>query len=319
LVVVPVADQFEATIEWGADEPLLPGRAYVLPTPSASVVATVAPLKYALAPGTTQRVPATKLDRGAVGVCQLELDEAIFYEPYSANAENGGFVLLDRDGGEVLGSGRIHFALRRSENVHWQSLDVDKASRAGTKGQRPCVVWLTGLPGAGKSTVANLLERRLHADGYHTYLLDGDNVRHGLTKDLGFTPADRVENIRRVGEVARLMVDAGLIVIASFISPYRSERRTVRSLVEPGEFFEVFVDAPLEVAEARDPKGLYRKARRGELVNFTGVDAPYEAPEAPELHLETDRLTPEESVDRLVDALVTAGVLARETAALPPA
>jgi bifunctional enzyme CysN/CysC len=211
----------------------------------------------------------------------------------------------------TVGAGLLHFALRRSQNLHWQALDVNKSARAEVKGQGACVVWFTGLSGAGKSTIANLVEKRLHALGRHTYLLDGDNVRHGLNKDLGFTDADRVENIRRVAEVSRLMVDAGLIVLASFISPFRAERRMARQLVEPGEFFEVFVDAPLSVAESRDPKGLYKKARRGELTNFTGVDSPYETPERPEVWVDTTRLTPDQAADLILEQLQRAQVIDR--------
>jgi bifunctional enzyme CysN/CysC len=305
-----VARQFEATLVWMADEPMLPGRNYLLRIGNASATATVAPLKYKLNVNSLERLAATKLELNEIGVVDLELDRAIAFDPYVENRETGGFILIDRITSRTVGAGLLHFALRRSSNVHWQAVDVDKHSRAALSQQRPCIVWLTGLSGSGKSTIANVVERKLHALGRHTYLLDGDNVRHGLNKDLGFTDADRVENIRRVGEVARLMVDAGLIVIASFISPFRTERRTVRALVEDGEFLEVYVDTPLEIAEQRDVKGLYAKARRGELANFTGIDSPYEPPEDPELRVDTSALTAEEAADRVIAALERAGKLA---------
>ena len=231
------------------------------------------------------------------------------FDPYVENRDTGGFILIDRLTNATVGAGLIHFALRRSQNIHWQALDVHKGSRAALKGQKPCVLWFTGLSGAGKSTIANLVEKQLHALGRHTYLLDGDNVRHGLNRDLGFTDADRVENIRRVAEVARLMADAGLIVMVSFISPFRAERRMARALFESGEFFEVYVDTPLAVAEARDVKGLYAKARRGELKNFTGIDSPYEPPEQPEIYIDTTSKSSEESASAIVDELREAGML----------
>ena len=292
-----------------ADEPMLPGRNYLMRIGGATATATITPLKYKLNVNSLERLAATKLDLNEIGVCDIELDRTIAFDPYAENRETGGFILIDRITSGTVGAGLLHFALRRSDNVHWQAIDVDKAARAHLAGQRPCIVWLTGLSGSGKSTIANLVERKLHVLGRHTYLLDGDNVRHGLNKDLGFTDADRVENIRRIGEVAKLMVDAGLIVIASFISPFRAERRGVRALVEEGEFVEVFVDAPLEVAEARDPKGLYGKARRGELKNFTGVDSPYEPPENAELHVDTSVLSAEKAADAVIAALERAGVL----------
>jgi len=221
----------------------------------------------------------------------------------------GSFILIDRYTNQTVGAGLLHFALRRSQNIHWQAVEVDKQARSRQNGHRPCVLWLTGLSGSGKSTIANIVERQLHALGARTYLLDGDNVRHGLSKDLGFTDADRVENIRRIGEVARLMVDAGLIVLTAFISPFRSERRLARGMVAEGEFFEIFVDTPLEVVEHRDPKGLYKKARRGELKNFTGIDSPYEVPEAPELRVDTTRQSPEESASAIVQELIARGIL----------
>lgn len=288
---------------------MLRGRNYRLRVATKTVTATVAPIKYKLNVDTREHVAATKLELNEIGVCDLELDQPIAFDPYSDNRETGGFILIDRITNATVGAGMLHYALRRSENVRRQPLDVDKRARALQKGQKPCIVWLTGLSGAGKSTIANLLERRLHAEGRHTYLLDGDNVRRGLNKDLGFTAADRVENIRRVGEVAKLMVDAGLIVIASFISPYRSERLAIRQLVDESEFIEVFVDAPLEIAERRDPKGLYKKARRGELLNFTGIDAPYEPPERPEVRLDTTLLTPQEATDRVIGTLAAMGIL----------
>jgi len=305
-----VADQFEATIVWMSEEPMLRGRSYLMRAGTKTVGMTVAPIKYKIDPDTLDHLAATRLELNEIGVCAIELGERIAFDPYVENRDTGGFVVIDRITFQTVGAGVLRFALRRSQNVHWQALDVDKAARAVAKGQRPGVVWLTGLSGAGKSTIANLVERKLHARGAHTYLLDGDNVRHGLNKDLGFTDSDRVENIRRVAEVAKLMADAGLIVLVAFISPFAHERRMARALVEEGEFFEVFVDAPLAVAEERDPKGLYAKARRGELKNFTGIDSPYEPPEAAELRLDTAALTPEEAADRLVSFLVERGVLA---------
>ena len=304
-----VANQFEATIVWMHDEPLLQGRAYLLKIGTKTVTATVAPIKYRVNVNTLEHLAARKLDLNDIGVCGLELSSAIAFEPYKDSRVLGGFILIDRLTNNTVGAGLLHFALRRSQNVHWQALDVNKASRALLSHQKPCILWFTGLSGAGKSTIANLVEKQLHADGRQTYLLDGDNVRHGLNKDLGFTDQDRVENIRRVAEVARLMVDAGLIVLVSFISPFRSERRMARGLVAPGEFFEVFVDTPLAAAEARDVKGLYKKARRGELKNFTGIDSPYEAPEAPEIRLDTALLAPEAAATQVIAHLRGAGII----------
>jgi len=304
-----VADQFEATIIWMSEQPMLPGRSYLFKTTTQTVGATVAPLKYKVNVNTLEHTAAKRLELNDIGVCGLELSKPIVFEPYRENRELGGFILIDRLTNATVGAGLLHFSLRRAHNVHWQALDVDKRTRASQKDQKACVLWFTGLSGAGKSTIANLLERRLLALGRHTYLLDGDNVRHGLNKDLGFTEADRVENIRRVAEVARLMADAGLIVLVSFISPFRAERRMARGLLEPGEFIEVFVDTPLAVAETRDPKGLYKKARRGELKNFTGLDSPYEAPEQPEMRIETTLLQPEEATEAIVQFMVAAGLL----------
>ena len=303
-----VADQFEATIVWLDDEPMLQGRTYLMKAGTRTVSATVMPLKHKINVNTLEHTAAERLELNDIGVCELELDQPIVFEPYAENRDLGGFILIDRITNGTVGAGLIHFALRRSQNVHWQALDVDKKLRARQKGQRACVLWLTGLSGAGKSTIANRIEKQLAAQGRHTYLLDGDNVRHGLNKDLGFAAQDRVENIRRVAEVARLMVDAGLIVLVSFISPFRAERRMARGLFGSGEFFEVFVDTPLAVAEGRDAKGLYRKARLGTLKNFTGIDSPYETPERPEIRIDTTRLSAEEAADLVVAHLKAAGV-----------
>jgi bifunctional enzyme CysN/CysC len=295
-----IADQFEATVVWLHDQPMLQGRAYLMKCGTRTVAATLTPLKHKINVNTLEKLPAERLELNDIGVCELELDRPIPFEPYAENRALGGFILIDRLSNDTVGAGLISFALRRSQNVHWQALDVDKQLRSRQKGQKACVLWLTGLSGAGKSTIANRIEKKLTAAGRHTYLLDGDNVRHGLNKDLGFTAQDRVENIRRVAEVARLMVDAGLIVLVSFISPFRSERRMARELFAPGEFFEVFVDTPLAEAERRDVKGLYRKARRGELKNFTGIDSPYEVPENPEIRIDTTRIKPEEAAEQVI-------------------
>ncbi|MBK7252288.1 MAG: sulfate adenylyltransferase subunit CysN [Gammaproteobacteria bacterium] len=306
-----VADQFEATIVWMHDDPMLQGRDYLLKIGARTVSATVAPLKYKINVNTLEQTAGERLELNDIGVCELELDRGIPFEPYKDDHALGGFILIDRMTNNTVGAGLLHFALRRSQNVHWQALDVNKPARAQIKGQKSCVLWFTGLSGAGKSTIANLVEKRLLSMGRHTYLLDGDNVRHGLNKDLGFTPQDRVENIRRVAEVSKLMVDAGLIVLVSFISPFRAERRMARELLEPGEFLEVFVDTPIAVAEKRDVKGLYKKARRGELKNFTGVDSPYEAPEHAEMRIDTLELSSEQAADRIVGQLGAAGMLKR--------
>lgn len=298
-----VADQFEATLVWMSDAAMLRGRSYLMKTGGKTATATVLPLKYKINVNTLEHVAATKLDLNEIGVCALELDRVIAFDPYKENRDMGGFVLIDRLSNNTVGAGLLHFALRRSQNVHWQAIDVNKSAHSILKHQKPCVLWFTGLSGAGKSTIANLVEKKLHAQGRHTYLLDGDNVRHGLNKDLGFSEADRVENIRRVAEVAKLMVDAGLITLVSFISPFRSERRMARTLVEEGEFIEIFVDTPLKVAEQRDPKGLYKKARAGQLKNFTGIDSPYEAPEQAEIRIDTTALTPEDAADSIMTTL----------------
>jgi bifunctional enzyme CysN/CysC len=303
-----VASQFEATVVWLHEEPLLQGRAYLMKAGTRTVSATVMPIKHRINVNTLEHTAAERLELNDIGVCELELDQPIAFEPYTENRVLGAFILIDRMTNGTVGAGLIHFALRRSQNVHWQALDVNKRIRARQKRQTACVLWLTGLSGAGKSTIANRVEKKLTADGHHTYLLDGDNVRHGLNKDLGFTAQDRVENIRRVAEVAKLMVDAGLIVLVSFISPFRAERRMARALFEPGEFFEVFVDTPLAEAERRDVKGLYRKARLGELKNFTGIDSPYETPEQPEIQIDTTSVTPEQAAERIVAELAAVGI-----------
>jgi bifunctional enzyme CysN/CysC len=304
-----VADQFNATIVWMHVDPMLQGRAYLMKIGTKTVTATITPLRYKINVNTLEHVAAQTLELNDIGVCELSLDRPIVFEPYEEDRTLGAFILIDRFTNDTVGAGMLRFGLRRAQNVHWQALDVGKRARASLKGQKACVLWLTGLSGSGKSTIANLIEKKLLAMGRHTYLLDGDNVRHGLNRDLGFTPQDRVENIRRVAEVARLMADAGLIVLVSFISPFRSERRMARGLLEAGEFFEVYVDTPLEVAEKRDPKGLYKKARRGELQNFTGIDSPYEPPEQAEIRVDTASMTAEQAADAILEHLKNAGVL----------
>jgi bifunctional enzyme CysN/CysC len=307
-----VADLLQATIVWMHEEPMLRGRSYVMKIGSRTLNATVAPLKYKLNVDSLEHVAATKLELNEIGVCDLELSQPVAFDHYEENRDTGSFILIDRITNDTVGAGLIQFALRRSANVRWQQLTVGGTARAEAMHQTPCVLWLTGLSGAGKSTIANRVEAELHRRGQHTYLLDGDNVRHGLNRDLGFTDADRVENIRRVAEVAKLMIDAGLIVLVSFISPFRSERQMARALFDEGQFFEVHVDTPLAVAEERDPKGLYRKARRGELKHFTGIDSPYEPPEAPEIRIDTTGVSVEQATQSLIDLL-------RQHGMLPPA
>jgi len=307
-----LADQFEAHIVWMSDEEMLPGRPYLLKIGTRTVGATIAHPKYKVNVNTLEHTAAKTLELNEIGVCNLNLDRPIPFDSYAENRDMGGFIIIDRFTNNTVAAGLLHFALRRADNVHWQALEVDKDARSTIKGQRPALVWFTGLSGAGKSTIANIVERKLLEQGRHTYLLDGDNVRHGLNKDLGFTDVDRVENIRRVAEVSKLMVDAGLIVLASFISPFRAERRIARESLGDGEFIEVFVDSSLDVAEARDRKGLYAKARRGELMNFTGIDSPYEEPESPEIHLDaTGTYTAEESADAVIDYLRENGFIGR--------
>ena len=304
-----VADQFEATIVWMADDELLPGRGYWMKLGTQTVTAMVQEPKYEINVNTLEHLATKTLALNGIGVAELATDREIVFEPYSVQGSSpnkalGGFILIDKLTNATVACGMLHFALRRALNIHRQHLDVSRETHAHLKGQKPAVLWFTGLSGAGKSTIANLVEKKLAARGRHTFLLDGDNIRHGLNRDLGFTEADRIENIRRVGEVARLMADAGLIVLTAFISPFRAERHMVRRMVSEGEFFEIFVDTPLAEAEKRDVKGLYAKARSGELKNFTGIDSPYEPPEHAEIHIDTTELSADEAADLIVEKLI---------------
>lgn len=293
-------DQFQAHIIWMHDQPLFPGRPYLIKTINKTIVGEITELKYKVNVNSLEHEAGKVLELNEVGVCNLGLESDIVFDAYAENAAMGSFILIDKLSNATVAAGMIDFGLRRATNVHWQAVDVDKSSRAEQKHQKPVVLWFTGLSASGKSTVANLIEKKLFAMGKHTYLLDGDNVRHGLNRDLGFVEADRVENIRRVGEVAKLMVDAGIIVLTAFISPFKAERRMVRDMLESHEFVEVFVDTPIEICEARDPKGLYKKARNGEIKNFTGFDSPYENPEVPEIHLEMASKSAEAAADEVI-------------------
>ena len=295
-----VADQFAAHILWMADEEMLPHRQYLIKVGTQASPGHITGLKHKVDVNTLEHIATRTLKLNEIGYCNLATSEAIAFDAYRDNRDTGGFIVIDRFSNATVGAGMIEFGLRRATNVHWQALDVNAQARASLKGQEPCVLWFTGLSGSGKSTIANLVEKRLFGEGRHTYLLDGDNVRHGLNQDLGFTDADRVENIRRVAETAKLFVDAGLITLVSFISPFRSERRIARDLLRPGQFVEIFVDAPIEVCMARDPKGLYKRAVAGQIKNFTGIDSPYERPENPELTLMTATLSAEDAVERIV-------------------
>lgn len=299
-----VADQFEATVIWMDETDLVPGRAYYLKIGAQTVSATVAQPKYQINVNTMEHTAAKTLELNAIGVATMTTDRAIPFAPYANNRELGGFILIDKMTNATVGAGLINFALRRAQNIHWQATDINRDHHANLKNQKPAVLWMTGLSGSGKSTIANAVEKKLARMNRHTFLLDGDNVRHGLNKDLGFTDADRIENVRRVGEVAKLMTDAGLIVITAFISPFRSERDMVRNMMQPGEFIEVFVDTPLSVAEQRDVKGLYAKARAGDLKNFTGIDSPYEAPEVPEIRIDTTKMSIDEAADHIIATLL---------------
>ena len=299
-----VSDQFEATIVWMDDDALHVGRTYWLKLGTQMVSVTVQQPKYAINVNTMDHLAAKTLELNAIGVAELATDKPIVFEAYADSRTLGGFILIDKISNRTVGAGMLHFSLRRAQNVHWQPTDIGREEHAALKNQKPRVLWFTGLSGSGKSTIANEVEKQLHLMNRHTFLLDGDNVRHGLNRDLGFTEADRIENIRRVGEVAKLMADAGLIVLTAFISPFRAEREMVRQMLPEGEFIEIFVDTPLEVAEARDVKGLYKKARSGQLRNFTGIDSPYEAPQNPEIRVNTVEMTPAEAAEHIIRRLL---------------
>jgi bifunctional enzyme CysN/CysC len=298
-----IGKQFETTVIWMHEEPLMPGRTYLMQIGTKTVTASITDIKHQVNVNTMEHLAAKKLELNGIGECNISIDQDIAFDSYKANRDTGSFILIDRMTNNTVGAGLINFALRRSTNITVQHTEVNKEVRSTLKSQKPCVIWMTGLSGSGKSTIADLVEQKLLASGHHTYLLDGDNVRHGLNNDLGFTDQDRVENIRRIAEVAKLMVDAGLIVLTSFISPFQAERKMARDMLAEGEFIEIYVNTPLEVAEDRDVKGLYKKARRGELKNFTGIDSPYEAPEQPDLNLKTLEMTPDEAADKVIELL----------------
>jgi bifunctional enzyme CysN/CysC len=299
-----VSDQFGAHLLCMADTPLLPGRTYLMRIGTKWTPASVTAIKHKVDVNSLDHLAGRTLSVNEIAFCNLTTATPVAFDPHAENRGTGAFILVDRDSNQTVAAGMIHFALRRAANIHWESLAVDKAAHARLKGQKPCVLWFTGLSGSGKSTIARIVERKLHARGYHTYMLDGDNVRHGLNRDLGFTDADRVENVRRIGEVAKLMVDAGLIVLCAFISPFRAERQTVRDLLQQGEFVEILVDAPLDECIRRDPKGLYAKAKAGQIKNFTGFDSPYEQPEMPDLHLDTTARSADELADSVLERLL---------------
>jgi bifunctional enzyme CysN/CysC len=299
-----VSDQFESTIVWMAEEPLIPGRAYYLKLGTQTVSATVQSPKFTINVNNMEHMAAKTLELNAIGVAEIITDKPIVFEPYANNHVLGGYILIDKITNATVAAGMLHFSLRRAQNIHWQATDIGREAHAALKNQKPKILWFTGLSGSGKSTIANEVEKTLNLLNRHTFLLDGDNIRHGLNKDLGFTETDRIENIRRVGEVAKLMADAGLIVLTAFISPFRAERDMVRAMMPEGEFIEIFVDTPLEVAEARDVKGLYKKARAGQLKNFTGIDSPYEPPENPDIRVNTVEMSPAEAAEHIVRQLM---------------
>ena len=299
-----VADQFESTLVWMDENPLVVGRAYWMKLGTQLVSVTVSEPKYEINVNTMQHLAAKTLGLNSIGVSEITTDRQIVFEPYTENRALGGFILIDKITNRTVGAGMLNFSLRRAQNVHWQAVDITRDDHAAMKNQKPRVLWFTGLSGSGKSTIANEVEKKLAIMNRHTFLLDGDNVRHGLNKDLGFTESDRIENIRRIGEVAKLMTDAGLIVLTAFISPFRADRQLVRDMMGEGEFIEIHVDTPLDVAEARDVKGLYRKAREGKLKNFTGIDSPYEEPEKPEIRVNTVSMSPEEAADHIISQIL---------------
>jgi bifunctional enzyme CysN/CysC len=303
------ADQFSARVVWMHETPMLPGRSYFIKIGTSLVTSKISDLKYKVNVNTLEHMATKTLELNEIGICNISLDKAVSFDPYSENRQTGSFILIDRYTNATVAAGTIDFALRRADNIHWQSVDIHKDARSSQKDQKSSVLWFTGLSGSGKSTIANLVEKKLHSLGKHTYLLDGDNVRHGLNKDLGFTDADRVENIRRVGETSKLMVDAGLITLVSFISPFKSERQMARSLLEEGEFLEVFVDTPLEICEERDIKGLYKKARAGEIKNFTGIDSAYERPENAEITIDGAKMSAEDAATFIVESIQKRGLI----------